>query len=135
MKWATDPWAAPHEPVSAGAPYERREYTACYTDGTRLVEAFNAYARDAGGRFHKRDVDHFEADGMRYEPVGECVLTRTYEGEPCSDWTCSACGKTHCVHNAAKVSEFCPRCGNKVTGVEMDPWNAAAADPEMRNGT
>lgn len=48
---------------------------------------------------------------------GSCTMTCTYRGEPCSDWTCSFCGKTHVVHNAARVGEYCPRCGAKVAEV------------------
>lgn len=69
----------------------------------------------------EREVDHVEVDGARYERVRECTLTRTYSGEPCSDWTCSECGKTHCWHNAARVGERCPRCGAVITRVEMEP--------------
>lgn len=133
MKWDRSPWSAPHEPTRR-EPYERREYKAVFADGTEMAEAYNAYVRTPDGSFALREVDHFEHGGARYERVRECTLARTYSGEPCSDWTCSNCGKTHCVHNAAKLGEFCSRCGALVTRVEMDPWNAAAADPEMRNG-
>ena len=46
-----------------------------------------------------------------------CTMERTYIGDPCSDWTCSACGKKHVVHNMARLGEYCPRCGAKVEKV------------------
>ena len=44
-----------------------------------------------------------------------CTLTVEYEGSPCCDFRCSACGK---VHNASRIGLFCPRCGARVKGVE-----------------
>ena len=75
-----------------------------------------------------------DLDGARYARERECTLTRTYEGNPCSDWTCSECGKVHTEHNMARTASYCPRCGARVTKVVMEPWNPAAAVPEMRNG-
>ena len=53
-----------------------------------------------------------EVYGIRFEPVAECEMTTEYEGYPCSDYRCSACGK---VHSAPRAHERCPRCGAKVT--------------------
>ena len=75
-----------------------------------------------------------DLDGARYARERECTLTRTYEGNPCSDWTCSECGKVHTEHNMARTASYCPRCGARVTKVVMEPWNPAAASPEMRDG-
>ena len=56
-----------------------------------------------------------EVYGIRFEPVAECEMTTEYEGYPCSDYRCSACGK---VHSAPRAHERCPRCGAKVTRVD-----------------
>lgn len=53
-------------------------------------------------------------DGLRFERVRECTMKRTYYGTPCSDWTCSACGK---VSNVLKPNERCSRCGAVVAKV------------------
>ena len=54
----------------------------------------------------------FFAEGVELAPVRECVFTRTYEGYPNNDYTCSACGKTY---TAERSSECCPRCGARRT--------------------
>lgn len=46
-----------------------------------------------------------------------CELTVEYEGYPCSDFRCSACGK---VHNAPAPQPFCPRCAAEVVGVSFE---------------
>lgn len=46
-----------------------------------------------------------------------CVLTVEYEGYPCSDFRCSACGK---VHNAPAPQPFCPRCAAEVAWVSFE---------------
>lgn len=50
----------------------------------------------------------------------ECTMTIGFRGHPCNDYTCSACGKTHC---APQVHAYCPRCGAKVASVvdESEP--------------
>ena len=54
-----------------------------------------------------------ERDGRLYEVVRDCELVRTFHGYPCSDWTCSACGK---ISNSPHPTQRCPRCGARVTG-------------------
>jgi len=45
------------------------------------------------------------------------TMKETYEGWPCSDFTCGECGK---VHTAPRLmpGEHCPRCGARVDEVE-----------------
>ena len=70
------------------------------------------YARYVNGV--ERRVATIDMDGDRFERVRECVMTRTFRGYPCNDYTCSECGKTHC---AERASEWCPRCGARRTKV------------------
>lgn len=43
----------------------------------------------------------------------ECTMTVGFKGNPCNDYTCSACGKMHC---APQLHAYCPRCGAKIAG-------------------
>ena len=45
---------------------------------------------------------------------GTCRLVVEFEGYPCNDYRCTACGK---VHNAPRANGYCPRCGAKVEEV------------------
>ena len=69
-----------------------------------------SYARYVNGQ--ERKAECFELDGVDYLPERTCELVETYRGYPCNDYTCSACGKTHC---APRRHEHCPRCGSRVT--------------------
>lgn len=94
-------------------------------------ERADMYRRQLGGMTaahskRKKELEEAKAEiaelkgwaGQLESELGRsCTMTCTYHGEPCSDWTCSRCGKTHVVHNAARLGEFCPRCGARVTGV------------------
>lgn len=44
-------------------------------------------------------------------------MIETFRGWPCSDWTCSRCGKVHTAHWTAP-GEYCPRCGRVVARIE-----------------
>lgn len=153
--WGDQEWHA-----GGTMPYERREYTVHFDSGEPQKEAYNAFERTPGGTYRRREIRRFEADGVQFTADGvdlqeeyeggrcvavtldgvryvrerTCTLTMTYAGDPCSDWTCSECGKVHVEHNRAPVDEHCPRCGARRTGVVMDPWNPAKAAPEEHDG-
>lgn len=61
-----------------------------------------------------RELVGITVDGVPWTPERTCTLERTYVGYPCSDWTCSACGKIHTDNDAR---EHCPRCGARVVRV------------------
>ena len=52
--------------------------------------------------------------GVEFGRRGKCTLTVEYEGFPCNDYRCSACGK---VHNGPRANAYCPRCGSRVEEV------------------
>lgn len=56
-------------------------------------------------------VDSVDIGGVRFVLERTCSMALTFKGEPCNDYTCSACGK---VHNAPRVNEYCPRCGARI---------------------
>lgn len=151
----------PRELKSEVKSYDQTEpirFRVIYEGGLRPTEFTAGRVVFVGDEPHERKVRFIEADGKRYtfDPVDlveryddgkcyevvvdgveytrkrTCTLTRTYEGNPCSDWTCSECGKVHTEHNMARVNAYCPRCGAEVGKVVMEPWNSAAATPEMR---
>lgn len=90
-------------------------FAAMFEDGTE--RPFTTMGATPGG---KRVLKHFELRDewdntlSRYTEERECVMTRTFRGYPCNDYTCSECGKTHC---AERASEWCPRCGARRTKV------------------
>ena len=61
-------------------------------------------------------VDSVVIGGMRFERYygRECEMSLTFKGSPCNDYVCSACGK---MHNAPRVSTYCPRCGARIVAV------------------
>ena len=61
-----------------------------------------------------------KGDCVWFRKHRECTMTEGYKGNPCNDYTCSACGKMHC---APQLHAYCPRCGARVVGVEDGAWS------------
>ena len=59
-------------------------------------------------RFSKR-----KGDCIWFRKFRECTMTEGFKGNPCNDYTCSACGKMHC---APQLHAYCPRCGARIVG-------------------
>ena len=103
--WGDTRW---HEPTHAD-PRRGIHGRVAWEDGS---ECELHYARFVNGS--ERRADFVEIDGERFAPERTCTMELTFEGDPCSDYRCGACGKVQAVCNALPMTVprwHCVRCG------------------------
>ena len=94
--WKDTQWHVPRESRAPGVLYQQPLYTQKFYESITAIEVY----------------------GIRFARERKCSMTTEFEGTPCNDYRCSACGK---LHNAPRVHSHCPRCGAKVTDVDGRP--------------